>query len=204
MTGNSRLVIVYIHAIAISALSTIPSVQQETDVAEIGGNEMMARQEQREIGPLPPDQIIGISGREILDRLLGGALPIPPFGQTMKISLVEVDEGRVVFCGEPVEAFTNPLGTVHGGWISTILDSAMGCAVHSTLKPGQIYTTTSMTIQFVRALPPSRKPVRCEGWAVHSGTRLSTAEGKLFDAKGRLIAHGSETCLIMDAARANR
>lgn len=173
-------------------------------MAEIDGNRMMKRQEQQDIGPLPPDQILGVSGRELLDQLRGGALPIPPFGHTMKIRLVEVDEGRVAFCGEPVEAFTNPLGTVHGGWISTILDSAMGCAVHSMLKSGQIYTTTSMTIQFVRALPPSRQPVRCEGWAVHSGARLATAEGKLFDAQGRLIAHGSETCLVMDAASARR
>lgn len=170
-------------------------------MAETERSEIRVWRQQREIGPLPVDKIIGLSGREVLDRLLNGVLPVPHFGLTMRIDLVEVDDGRVAFSGEPLEAFTNPLGSVHGGWISTILDSAMACAVHSTLKAGQTYTTTSMTIQFVRALAASTQSVRCEGRVVHTGARLSTAEGKLFDAKGRLIAHGSETCLIMDAVK---
>jgi uncharacterized protein (TIGR00369 family) len=167
-------------------------------VDQLNRHENMTRLEPQNIGPLPRGQITYLSGREILDQLLKGALPMPHFGPTLRMSLVEVDDGRVVFSGEPVDAFANPFGSVHGGWIAGILDSAMGCAVHSTLKPGQIYTTTSMTIQFVRALPPSQHRVRCEGRAVHTGARVSTAEGRLFDATGRLLAHGSETCLIMD------
>jgi uncharacterized protein (TIGR00369 family) len=177
---------------------------QEADVERLNGHENMARLEPQNVGPLPRGQIIGLSGREILDQLLKGALPMPHFGPTLRMSLVEVDKGRVVFSGEPVDAFANPFGAIHGGWIAAILDSAMGCAVHSTLKSGQIYTTTSMTIQFVRALPPSQHRVRCEGRAVHTGGRVSTAEGRLFDATGRLLAHGSETCLIMGVTKDHR
>lgn len=151
------------------------------------------------IGPLPRDQIAGMSGREVLDAMLAGTLPAPDFSATMKIWPVEISEGKIVFAGETSRAFLNPMGTVHGGWISAILDSAMGCAVHSTLKPGQIYTTTAMTIQFTRALAGDGQGVRCEGVVAHAGGRMATAEGRLYDAKGRLVAHGSESCLIMDA-----
>ena len=117
----------------------------------------------------------------------------------MRIDLAEVDEGRVVFTGETDYSFLNPMGTVHGGWIATILDSAMGCAVHSTLRPGQIYTTTAMTINYVRPLLEDSGLVRCEATAVYSGARMATSEGKLVDSKGRLIAHGSESCMILDS-----
>jgi uncharacterized protein (TIGR00369 family) len=80
----------------------------------------------------------------------------------------------------------------------------MGCAVHSTLRPGQLYTTTSMTVNYVRALSGDGEAVRCEASAVHVGNRLATSEGRLWDAKGRLVAHGSETCLVFDAAAASR
>ncbi len=105
-----------------------------------------------------------------------------------------------MFVGRPTAAFLNPLGTVHGGWIATLLDAAMGCAVHSTLRPGQLYTTTSMTVNYVRALPGDGEAVRCGASAVHVGGRLATSEGKLWDARGRLVAHGSESCLVFDAA----
>lgn len=151
------------------------------------------------VGVLPRDEIAGLSGREALERLMAGTLPRAPMGRTLNFSLTEVEEGRIVFVGVPTGDHLNPLGTVHGGWISTLLDSAMGCAVHSMLKPGQIYTTTSMTINFVRALMPDSGQVRAEGVAIHAGGRLGSAEGRLIDSKGRLIAHGTETCMIMDA-----
>ena len=153
------------------------------------------------VGTLPFPRLLGLSGRAVLEALAAGALPRPPISPTLNFTLSEVGEGRVVFTGEPLEAHLNPLGTIHGGWIGTLLDSAMGCAVHTMLKPGQIYTTTSMTVNFVRTLMPGSGPVRCEGVIAHIGGRVGTAEGKLFDSKGRLIAHGSETCLIMDAAQ---
>lgn len=149
--------------------------------------------------PLPRDGLAGLSGLQILDAMLDGRLPLPPFGETTNIRPEEVSEGRIVFSGIPERGFLNPLGTVHGGWVATILDSAMACAVHSLLKPGQIYTTTSVTVNFVRPLLPQAKRVRCEAIAVHVGSRFATSEGRLFDAQGKLIAHGSETCLIMSA-----
>lgn len=152
------------------------------------------------VGTLPFPRLAGLTGHAVLEALAAGELPRPPITLTLNFTLSEVSEGRVVFTGEPLEAHLNPLGTIHGGWIGTLLDSAMGCAVHSMLKPGQIYTTTSMTVNFVRALMPGSGPVRCEGVVVHAGGRVGTAEGRLFDSKGRLIAYGSETCLIMDAA----
>ena len=148
--------------------------------------------------PLPRDRLAGLTGHEVLSMMLAGELPIPPFSPTTKIVLAEVAPGRIVFTGTPDHAFLNPMGTVHGGWIATILDSAMGCAVHSALKPGQLYTTTSMTVNYVRPLLADSGEVRCEAVTTHQGARLATSEGKLFDIKGRLIAHGTETCMILD------
>lgn len=148
--------------------------------------------------PLPRERLAGLAGHEVLAMMLAGELPVPPFAPTTRIDLVEVAPGRIVFTGTPDRAFLNPMGTVHGGWIATILDSAMGCAVHSSLKPGQLYTTTSMTVNYVRPLLAESGEVRCEATTTHHGARLATSEGKLFDQKGRLIAHGSETCMILD------
>jgi uncharacterized protein (TIGR00369 family) len=148
--------------------------------------------------PLPREQLTGLSGRETLEKVLSGEFPSPPFAPTMLIDLIEVGEGRVAFRGQPDFSFLNPMGTVHGGWIATILDSAMGCAVHSTLKPGQLYTTTAMTINYVRPLMADSGEVRCEATTVYSGARMATSEGRLIDGKGRIIAHGSESCLIFE------
>lgn len=150
--------------------------------------------------PTPPD-LAGLSGRALLEAMLQGALPAPPFAAIMRMRAVEVGEGRIVFEGDPTADFLNPLGTIHGGWTAAILDSAMACAVHSMLSPGQIYTTTAMTVNYVRALAADSGTVRCEGMAIHVGGRLATAEGRLLDARGRLIAHGSETCMLLEAPR---
>jgi acyl-coenzyme A thioesterase PaaI-like protein len=106
------------------------------------------------IAPLPRDEIAALSGLDILRGMIAGALPAPPFAATTRIHPVLVDEGYVVFEGEPSVDFLNPLGTVHGGWLATLLDSAMACAVHSRLAPGQIYTTLEMKVNFVRAVTP--------------------------------------------------
>src|SRR5262245_28045956 len=148
--------------------------------------------------PLPREKLAGLSGKETLEMVMNGNLPAPPFAPTMKIALAEVADGRVVFTGKPAFSFLNPMGTVHGGWIATILDSAMACAVHSTLSAGQIYATTAMTINYVRPLFEDAGPVRCEATAVYSGARMATSEGRLLDSRGRLIAHGTESCMIID------
>jgi uncharacterized protein (TIGR00369 family) len=143
-----------------------------------------------------------LSGVEFLRSLMDGTLPAPPFAPTCRIWPVEVAEGRVVFEGEPNREFYNPLGVVHGGWIATLLDTGMACAVHSALKPGESFTTTSMNVTFVRPVTDQIARVRCEGIVLHSGGRVATAEGKIYDAEGNLIAHGSETCLVIRAGRA--
>lgn len=139
----------------------------------------------------------GIAGLDFLKGLRDGKYPAPPFANETDVSIVEVESGRVVFEALPSSRFYNPLGTVHGGWISTLLDSAMGCAVHSTLQGGQAYTTVDMSISFVRPVFESTGKLRCEGKIIHTGKRVATAEGRVWDAAGTLIAHGTETCLVM-------
>jgi uncharacterized protein (TIGR00369 family) len=153
----------------------------------------------RPASPLPLEEIAGLSGLEVMQRLLSGALPPPPFAITTGILPIEVEEGRVVFEGRPSAAFLNPLGSIHGGWVAAILDSAMGCAVHARLAAGQTYTTIEMKINLVRAVSPKMSRVRCEGRVLHFGGRIATSEGDLRDVEtGALLAHGTETCLIMD------
>jgi len=156
-------------------------------------------------GVVSRDVLLAEPGLSFLRGLIEGRHPAPPFSKATGVYLVEAEEGRVIFKGLPSESFFNPIGTIHGGWTSAILDSAMACAVHTTLKPGQAYTTVEMKLNFVRPILPELGEVTCEGTLVHRGGTLATSEGKLFDAKGRLLAHGTETCLIMDAgARATK
>jgi uncharacterized protein (TIGR00369 family) len=143
-----------------------------------------------------------MSGIEFLRALMDGTLPAPAFAPTSRIRPVDAEVGRVVFEGEPKGDFYNPMGTVHGGWIATLIDTAMACAVHSSLQPGEIFTTLDMSITYVRAVSEATGILRCEGVLLHSGGRVASAEGKVYDSSGRLIAHGSETCLITRVNRA--
>ncbi|TDR89688.1 PaaI family thioesterase [Enterovirga rhinocerotis] len=153
-----------------------------------------------EAGLVARETVLGESGLELLRGILDGRHPPPPFALTTQCVLDEVEEGRVVFRGTPTAAFLNPLGSVHGGWTAGIMDSAMACAVHSTLKAGQGYTTLEFRVHLVRAVLPSSGELVCEGRIVHRGGQVATSEGYLRDAGGRLYAHGTETCLIFDAA----
>lgn len=148
-------------------------------------------------GALPRDIIARMTGVEIFEAMIAGQLPAPPIMVTMEMKLREAERGRVVFNGTPSVAHMNPQGTVHGGWISTILDSALTCAVHTDLEAGELCTTTSLTVNMVRPLLPDAGEVRCEGRLVHRGRRLATAEGSLFDASGKLIAHATVNCMII-------
>lgn len=143
-----------------------------------------------------------LSGLEFLRCLKDGTLPAPPFAATFRIYPIEAVKGRVVFEGEPNGDFYNPMGVVHGGWIASLLDTGMACAVHSVLEPGETFTTTSMSVNFVRPVTERLGRLRCEGLLLQSGGRIASAEGKVYDRAGNLIAHGSETCLIMRAGRA--
>jgi uncharacterized protein (TIGR00369 family) len=138
-----------------------------------------------------------MSGIEFLRAMMSGKFPAPPICEVLDFLLVEAEAGRAVFEGIPADRFRNPLGTVHGGWMSTLLDSALGCAVHSTLKAGQGFTTVDLAVSFVRAVHQSSGKLRCEAKVIHTGGRIATAEARLVDAEGKLYAHGTTTCLVM-------
>lgn len=140
-----------------------------------------------------------LSGLEFMHGIVSGKYPVPPIAETMDFTLDEVGPGLAVFSGEGKFAHYNPLGTVHGGWIATLLDSCMGCCVHTMLKPGQGYTSLEIKVNFVRPVLETSGRVRAEGRVIHVGRTTATAEGKLVDAGGKLLAHGTTTCIIFSA-----
>lgn len=144
------------------------------------------------------DMVRGLSGREFLERLIaeGGAAPM---ARHLGLRLVEVGDGVAVFTGEPDARYLNPAGAVHGGWVSTLLDSALGCAIHSRLPGGIGYGTIELKVNFVRPITPATGPVTCRGEVVHMGRRMATSEGRVVDAAGKLLAHGSCTCLFHES-----
>lgn len=147
-------------------------------------------------GVSPLEELRKRSGLEFLRAIASGELPSPPIGRALNFFLHEVNEGRAVFQGEPRFEFYNPIGSIHGGWACTLLDSCMACAVQTTLKAGQAYTTLELKINLVRALSADTGPVRAEGRVLHPGRQVATAEGKLYGPDGKLYAHGTTTCLI--------
>ena len=139
------------------------------------------------------------NGLDFFGDMIGGKLPQPPIARTLDFQLTEVSEGTAVFEIDCSEFHYNPLGTVHGGVIATLLDSAMSCAVHTLLPAGSGYTTVEMKVNFVRPILADTGPLRCVGSVVHGGRRIATAEGKLIDDAGKLYAHGTTTCFIFSA-----
>jgi len=138
-----------------------------------------------------------MSGLEFIKAVFEGKLPPPPIAATMDFTGAEAEEGRVVFVGEPKEFHYNPIGVVHGGFAMTLLDSALGCAVQTTLAQGEGYTSLETSVNFVRPITSETGSVRCEASILHRGGRIATAEGKLIAEKtGKLLAHGTTTCLI--------
>jgi len=139
-----------------------------------------------------------LTGLEYLREIFERRLPPPPIAVTMAFTGVELGEGRAVFRGEPGEFLYNPIGVVHGGFAMTLLDSALGCAVHTTLGIGERYTTLETKVNFVRPITMETGPVRCEATVVYRGGKIATAEGRLtVEANGKLLAHGTTTCLIV-------
>jgi uncharacterized protein (TIGR00369 family) len=139
-----------------------------------------------------------LSGLELLHRVLDGRLAPPPMAATLDFALVEVEHGRAVFQGVPAEYMYNPLGSVHGGYAATLLDSAMGCAVHSALPAGQIYATAELKVNLVRPILAGTGLLRAEGRLIHRGSRVGTSEGRLLGRDdGKLYAHGTTTCLVL-------
>jgi uncharacterized protein (TIGR00369 family) len=141
-----------------------------------------------------------MSGLEYIGAIVAGDVPPPPIAVTMNFAPVSFEEGHAVFEGEPGEEHYNPIGVVHGGYASTLLDSAMGCAVHTTLAKGTAYTTLTLEFKFVRPITRDTGKVRAEAEVIHRGRRQATVEGSLRDlTSGKLLAHGTSTCMIMEA-----
>jgi len=141
-------------------------------------------------------QIQGKTGLEIMQGLLSGELPYASIAKTLDFLLVEVGPGTAVFQGSPGPSHLNPLGTVHGGWFATLLDPALGCAVHTMMPPGRGYTTADLSVKLVKALTPKVQRVRAIGTVVHCGRQLATAEARLVGPDGTLYAHASTACLV--------
>jgi uncharacterized protein (TIGR00369 family) len=154
----------------------------------------------REPGLANPGHAAMLGGLALLQAMVDGRVPDPPITRTLDFYLLEVERGRAVFQGEPAFAHYNPIGTVHGGWHATLLDSAMACAVHTLVEPGFGYTTLEFKIHCVRPLTDRTGPVRAIGLIVAAGRRAATAEGRLVDAEGRVYSHGTTTCLFIEAA----
>ena len=145
-----------------------------------------------------PAKLRSLSGLEFLRGIVAGTIPDPPIGRTLDFYLCEAEPGRAVFMGMPGFAHYNPIASVHGGWHATLLDSAMGCAIHTLVPMGQAYTTLEFKINCVRPLTDRTGPVRAEGRVVASGRRTATSEARLIDAAGKLYSHGTTTCMILE------
>jgi uncharacterized protein (TIGR00369 family) len=168
-------------------------------LAQWEADEAERRKTMVQAGVPRPDQVAGKTGMQIFEAMFSGELPYPPIGETLDFLPVEISPGHAVFQGRPLFKHYNPLGTVHGGWIATLLDSCVGCAVHSTLAAGKAYTTAELKINYVRAVTTRTPLLRAIGNVIHVGGRMATADGRLVGPDGKLYAHASTTCFIFDA-----
>jgi uncharacterized protein (TIGR00369 family) len=150
-------------------------------------------------GTVSPERQKQMSGLEFVKGLASGALPLNMIAQTLGYDVVEAESGRVAITLDPTDAHLNPWGTVHGGLTATLLDSCMGLAIQSMLERGVGSTTLEFKISLVRAITPDTGQIRAEGRVLNCGRRIGMAEGRLTDAKGRLLAHGTTTCLILQS-----
>lgn len=156
-------------------------------------------------GPGPgvarPEQIGTLNGLEQMQAMLRGELPYAAIAKTLDFIILEVSEGRALFQGTPGPSHLNPMGTVHGGWYATLLDSALGCAVHTMMPTGRGYTTAELGVNLVKGIGPKVQRIRAEGKIIHCGRQLATAEARLFGPDGTLYAHATTTCLVFDLKR---
>ncbi len=140
----------------------------------------------------------GRSGLDLLQAMVAGELPAPPVMHLLGVERMEADEGRVAVFMTAQEFHYNPLGTVHGGILATLLDTAAGCAVHSTLPAGIGYTSLDLTTKFLRPVTVASGALHCEGTVISRGRTMALAEARLTDAKGRLVAHATSSCLLFE------
>ena len=155
----------------------------------------------RKYGVTPQEEALSYDGLTFLQKLVDGTLPAPPIAQTLGFDLIAVEHGKAVFEGLPAFRHYNPLGVVHGGFAMTLLDSCMGCCIHTTMAKGEGYTTLELKANLVRAITKDTGPIRAIGRIIHRGRTTATAEGDLRDASGNLLAHGTTTCMIFPAKK---
>jgi len=173
-------------------------MNEEQTLARWEADERAIRKRAAPYGVARPEQVADLSGHEFIRSMLDGTIARAPIAETLDFILVHVEPGHAVFQGRPQHKHYNPMGTVHGGWYATLLDSAVGCAVHASLPVGKAYTTLELKMNIVRALTDRVPLVRAEGRVVHVGSQIATADGRLVGPDGKLYAHASTTCLIFD------
>jgi uncharacterized protein (TIGR00369 family) len=145
---------------------------------------------------VPRDVLLSQDGLSFLKAIAERRLPTPPIADLLDFALTEVEYGRALFEGLPSYRHYNPIGTVHGGYAATLLDSALGCAVHSTLQQGEAYTTLELKVNLVRPITQDTGRIKAEGKIIHRGRTVGTADAHLRDAEGKLYAHATTTCMI--------
>jgi uncharacterized protein (TIGR00369 family) len=150
-------------------------------------------------GTVPAARLKDMSGLEFVQGLAAGTLPLNTIARTLGYDITEAESGRVVVTAEPTDSHLNPWGTVHGGLAATMLDSCMGLAIQSTLERGVGSTTLEFKISFVRPITPETGPIKAEGTVINRGRRIGIADGRVTDGKGRLLVHGTTTCLIFES-----
>ncbi len=173
-------------------------MSSQPTLAEWQAQEAAVRQRLGATGPVPRHKAAGMSGMQVFEAIFSGDLPSPPIGETLDFIPIHMAPGVAVFQGKPMLRHYNPLGTVHGGWFCTLLDSALGCAVHTTLPAGKGYTTLEIKVNMVRPLTDAVPLVRAEGKVIHAGRQVATAEGQIVGPDGKIYAHATTTCLIFD------
>lgn len=171
----------------------------EETLASWEADEQRVRARLAPVGWARPAELASRSGMQFFDAMFAGELPSPWIGATLDFLPVHIEPGVAIFQGKPQPRHYNPLGSVHGGWFATLLDSCVGCAVQSTLPAGRAYTTVELKINIVRALTDAVPLVRASGKVIHVGRQIATAEGQLVGHDGRLYAHATTTCLVFDA-----
>lgn len=160
---------------------------------------MPSRVASKSYGTVATERQREMSGLEFVQGLVEGTFPLNTIAQTLGYDITDAESGRVVVTAEPKDIHLNPAGTVHGGLAATMLDSCMGLAIQSTLEKGVGSTTLEFKISFVRPITPETGPIKAEGTVINRGRRVGTAEGRVTDSKGRLLVHGTTTCLIFES-----
>ena len=174
------------------------SLSTDQTLAEWQAQETAVRTRLAASGTAARQKTAGLSGMQVFEAIFAGELPAPPIGETLDFIPIHMAPGVAVFQGRPLLRHYNPLGTVHGGWFCALLDSAGGCAVHTTLPAGKGYTTLEIKVNMVRPLTDAVPLVRAEGKVIHAGRQVATAEARIVGADGKIYAHATTTCLIFD------